>query len=67
MSRGPNFPVHDGARPGPRERRASLWPASPLGVYSVEGMAQLDCELMVTNALEYELPGEGSTRRACDI
>ena len=30
---------------------------------TVEGIARLDCELMVTNVLECELPEEGRTRR----
>ena len=29
---------------------------------TIEGMARLDCELMVTNVLECELPEEGRTR-----
>ena len=34
--------------------------------YTVEGMARLDCELIVTNVLEFELP-EGRRRRAHTI
>ena len=34
---------------------------------TIKGMARLDCELMVTNVLECELPEEGRTRRAHTI